>query len=118
MRSVGESRSDQNNVDDWCHFSQRLPRSRDHRLVKGASAPFEDEKFAYVALARPGRRTLGRGERVLSTPRVGKVEVAYRACTPDGLADRRVSRRDRDRFARARRLDWGDWTDWVENEGG
>ena len=102
----------------WCHFGRRLPRSRDHRLVKGASAPFEDEKFAYVALARPGRRTLGRGERVLSTPRVGKVEVAYRACTPDGLADRRVSRRDRDRFARARRLDWGDWTDWVENEGG
>lgn len=31
---------------DWCHFSQRLPRSRDHLKVKGASVPFEDERYA------------------------------------------------------------------------
>ncbi len=95
----------------WCHFGRRLPRSRDHRLVKGASAPFEDEKFAYVALARPGLRAVGRGERVMSTPRINKIEAAYRACAPEGLVDRRVSRRERERFARARRLDWGDWAE-------
>ena len=37
---------------DWCHFTQRLPRSRAHKQVKGAELPFEDEKFAYVALTR------------------------------------------------------------------
>ena len=95
----------------WCHFNRRLPRSRDHRLVKGADAPFEDERFAYVALARPGIQPRGRGERVLSTPRITKVEVAYRACTPKGLAERRIPRREREGFARARRLDWGDWAE-------
>ncbi len=95
----------------WCHFNRRLPRSRDHRLVKGASAPFEDEKFAYVALARPDLRTRGAGERVMSTPRVTKVEAAYRACTPAGLVDRRIPRRERERFVRARRLHWGDWAE-------
>ena len=95
----------------WCHFGRRLPRSRDHRLVKGASAPFEDEKFAYVAVARPGIASRRTGERVLSTPRISKVEAAYRACAAEGLVDRRISRRERDRFARARRLDWGDWVD-------
>ena len=37
---------------DWCHFTQRLQRSRAHKQVKGAELPFEDEKFAYVALTR------------------------------------------------------------------
>src|SRR5690606_29875454 len=37
---------------DWCHFSVRLPRRRDHMRVKEASLPFEDEKFAYVVAAR------------------------------------------------------------------
>ena len=37
---------------DWCHFTQRLPRSRAHKQIKGADVPFEDEKFAYVALTR------------------------------------------------------------------
>ena len=37
---------------DWCHFTQRLQRSRAHKQVKGAELPFEDERFAYVALTR------------------------------------------------------------------
>ena len=37
---------------DWCHFTQRLPRSRAHKALKDAELPFEDEKFAYVALTR------------------------------------------------------------------
>src|SRR6202035_826189 len=58
---------------DWCHFTQRLPRSRAHRLLKSAELPFEDEKFAYVALIRapPAQRPA----RVLAQPVVRKVEV-------------------------------------------
>ena len=76
---------------DWCHFTQRLPRLRAHKQIKGAELPFEDEKFSYVALTRaPVAR---RPARVLAQPVVSKVEVAAKLCTPDGLAIARVPRR-------------------------
>jgi len=92
---------------DWCHFSQRLQRSRAHMQVKGAEVPFEDERFAYVALTRvpvDGERP----SRVLAQPAVGKVEIAAKLCTPEGLAFTKVPRRAKADYAAARRWRWGD----------
>src|SRR3978361_1835358 len=73
---------------DWCHFIQRLPRSQAHRQVKGAELPFEDEKFAYVALARaPVPRPAAR---VLTQPVLTKVEVTVKLCTRKGLVIAKV----------------------------
>jgi ribosomal protein RSM22 (predicted rRNA methylase) len=91
---------------DWCHFTQRLARSRAHKHLKGAEVPFEDEKFAYVALTRAaiGQRL----SRVLAQPAVGKAEVGAKLCTPGGLEIARVPRRDKANYAEARRWRWGD----------
>ncbi|MBW8813635.1 MAG: SAM-dependent methyltransferase [Caulobacterales bacterium] len=95
-------------VPDWCHFSVRLPRSRDHRLAKGAEAPFEDEKFAYLLAARPSVAAQARAPRVLARPRAGKPGITLKLCTETGLETRFVPRRDKPAHAKARRLDWGD----------
>jgi ribosomal protein RSM22 (predicted rRNA methylase) len=91
---------------DWCHFAQRLPRSRAHKLVKGAELPFEDEKFSYVVLTRIpiGQRR----SRVLAPPMIGKAEIAAKLCMPEGAAIAKVPRRDKAAYARARRWGWGD----------
>ncbi|MDB5467233.1 MAG: methyltransferase [Phenylobacterium sp.] len=93
---------------DWCHFSVRLPRSRDHRLAKGADVPFEDERFAYLVAARPEVTAVARGPRVLAPPRSGKPGIDLKLCGPDGLEQRFVARRDKAAHGIARRLDWGD----------
>ena len=90
---------------DWCHFSQRLPRSQAHRQIKGAEVPFEDERFIYVALTRTPPAT--RAARVLAPPDIGKAEISAKLCTEDGLAITKVPRRDKAAYADARRWRWG-----------
>ena len=93
---------------DWCHFAQRLSRSRDHMHLKNADVPFEDEKFTYVAVTR--RPTIATGSaRVLAPPAVSKADIKMKVCTPDGDASIFIApRRDKRAYAVARRLRWGD----------
>jgi ribosomal protein RSM22 (predicted rRNA methylase) len=91
---------------DWCHFTQRLPRSRAHKALKDAELPFEDERFAYVALTRTA--IMRRPARVLAQPDVNKVEVTAKLCTSGGLVVAKIPRRAKPDYARARRWRWGD----------
>jgi ribosomal protein RSM22 (predicted rRNA methylase) len=102
---------------DWCHFSQRLNRSRAHRQVKGTELSYEDEKFSYVALARKplAREAPPRiGARVLAHPRVGKAEVSAKLCTLEGIVTATAARRDGARYKARKAWRWGQAVDWPE----
>jgi len=92
---------------DWCHFSQRLPRSRDHLKVKGASVPFEDERYSYVAVSR---RPIARTNlaRVVAPPEETKAGIALPLCDQRGLHRAFISRRERDAYTLLRKARWGD----------
>jgi ribosomal protein RSM22 (predicted rRNA methylase) len=96
---------------DWCHFSVRLPRSRAHKQAKSASLAYEDEKFSYLILARPGLIVDPVPARVIRQPEVKKFEVALALCTSAGLQDRSILKRDAAGFKLAKKLDWGDGTE-------
>jgi ribosomal protein RSM22 (predicted rRNA methylase) len=91
---------------DWCHMAVRVERSRLHRRAKGAEVPWEDEKFAYLAVARNAGTPCA--ARVIGPPRAGGGHVALRLCTPDGLVERVVTRTQKETMRVARRLGWGD----------
>ena len=94
---------------DWCHFSVRLPRSRDHQLAKRAEVPFEDERFIYLLAARPGVAAAPRQPRVIAPPRTAKPGISLKLCGLDGNVENRiVPKRDKPAYALARRLAWGD----------
>jgi ribosomal protein RSM22 (predicted rRNA methylase) len=90
---------------DWCHFSQRLARSRAHKLLKGAELPFEDEKFSYVVLSR--NAVAQRPARVLTQPKISKVAVTMKLCTAASVEIVNVPHRDKANYSRARKLNWG-----------
>jgi ribosomal protein RSM22 (predicted rRNA methylase) len=93
-------------ANDWCHFSVRLPRRRAHKLVKGADAPFEDEKFAYLVAGRsagsPPRA------RVIAPPRVSKAGISLRLCADKAFEETFIPKRDKARYEKIRKKDWGD----------
>jgi ribosomal protein RSM22 (predicted rRNA methylase) len=91
---------------DWCHFGVRLARSRNHRVVKGAERNFEDEKFAYAALARSPAATPE--ARIVRRPEQNPGHVVFSLCTSDGLERRTVSRKQKDAYREARKRAWGD----------
>jgi ribosomal protein RSM22 (predicted rRNA methylase) len=93
---------------DWCHFNQRLPRSRDHLQTKGANVPYEDERHAYVAVSKTRHSAFGGAVRVLAPPRESKPNIELKLCTPAGLENRLIAKRDKQAFAAVRKADWGD----------
>jgi ribosomal protein RSM22 (predicted rRNA methylase) len=91
---------------DWCHFAERLPRTRIHRLVKQADVPWEDEKYIYLSAARgPVDQSCAR---IIAQPRSSKARLDLKLCKSDGTsAHLFVTRRD-PAYKTARRRDWGE----------
>lgn len=104
-RSVGASQSDQNKVDDWCHFSQRLSRSREHMQLKAASVPFEDERYSYVVAVR---ENVASSARILAPVLEAKPGLTFKLCDETGLRAHFVPARDKPETRRVRRKSWGD----------
>ena len=100
--------------DNWCHFGVRVARSRRHRQLKGGSAPFEDEKYAYVALARDAASL--RPARILRHPAVRPGMIRLDLCTQAGLRVEDVSKRDAAAFRRARKARWGGAWEYPSDE--
>lgn len=91
---------------DWCHFSQRLQRSRVHKQLKSAELPYEDEKFIYLAVS--SIPVTPRPSRVLAQPVTTKIAITAKLCTESGVIAAVAPKRDKALYAKFRKLDWGD----------
>lgn len=97
---------------DWCHFSVRLQRSRDHMRMKGATLPYEDEKFSYLIVARPGIAVQMPPARVIKPVERNKFAAVLELCTEQGVRREEVLKRNGEAFRAARNAAWGD--SWGE----
>ena len=92
-------------TDDWCHFTARAARSKLHKQLKGGDAPYEDEKFSYIAAVRGDCTPCER--RILRHPQISPGFIDMRVCTADGISDIKVTKKSAD-FKKARKSDCGD----------
>lgn len=92
--------------DDWCHFTCRVARSRLHKALKTGDAPYEDEKFTYLALSKvPVEPARGR---VVRHPQIEPGRITLRICAREGIGDITVRKKDGALFKWARKCACGD----------
>lgn len=98
--------------DDWCGFSCRVQRSRIHKNLKGGVAPYEDEKYSYIAVSK---HDIKRAEnRILRHPIINKGFSEFRLCTIAGIKDVKLSKRDGIVYKNAKKKSAGDSIDFTE----
>src|SRR5215831_10571123 len=73
---------------DWCHFSQRIERTSQHRQLKGGDLGYEDEKFSYIVAAK--NDSTSPGARIVRHPGKHSGHVQLALCTPQGQIENRT----------------------------
>lgn len=97
---------------DWCHFSQRLERTSEHRILKEAQLGYEDEKYSYLVASKKQGDTYF--ERILRHPQKRSGHIHFTLCTEDGVKQKIVSKRDGEAYKNAKKADWGDVLSYTE----
>lgn len=92
--------------EDWCHFTVRVTRSRLHRLCKGGEAPFEDEKFAFLAVCRSEARPAE--ARILRHPQKAAGHIGLTLCGAQGIGNCTVTKKQGAAFKQARKAEAGE----------
>ena len=92
--------------EDWCHFAVRVQRTKLHKQLKGGDAPYEDEKFCYLALMKtpPAEPCAAR---VLRHPLIAPGKITLTLCEAGEKKIRTVTKKD-PLWKRARKIGAGD----------
>lgn len=97
--------------DDWCHFTERVARTKLHKVLKGGDAPYEDEKFSYIAAVKDNIDGGCCSSRILRHPKIESGFVTLTLCSSDGISERKITKKDGALFKAARKSDCGDEID-------
>ena len=93
-------------LNEWCHFSSRVARSKLHKDLKGGDAPYEDEKYCYIAFSK--EEVIPCTRRILRHPQINPGFIELEVCTKEGISHIKYSKKDKELFKKARKSNAGD----------
>ena len=77
-----------------------------HKQLKGGDAPYEDEKFTYLAVTRDSIQI--DSSRILRHPFIESGRITLKLCTGRGIETKSVTKKQKDSFRVARKAKCGD----------
>ncbi len=97
--------------DDWCAFTTRVERNKLQKLVKDADAPYEDEKYTYLAFVRDDSLVSDsiNGSRIIREPQITQNYIDLKLCQNDGtITSKKVTKSDKELFKKVKKSNNGD----------
>jgi len=92
---------------DWCHFSTRVSRSKIHKFLKEGEAPFEDEKYTYIAISKkPFDKEMY--HRILRHPNIRGNTVEVTTCSSNGINKFNITKSSKEHFKEIKKKHCGD----------
>lgn len=91
---------------DWCHTTVRIERTKTHKALKEGEAPYEDEKFSYIAITKEKNQT--EKCRILRHPIIEKGKITLKLCTNGQIEERAITKKDGEKFKQAKKKKCGD----------
>ena len=95
---------------DWCSFSCRVQRSKVHKKLKDGTLGFEDEKFSYIAFSKNDVQKAK--SRILRLPIINKGYSEFKICTPEGIKNIKLSKKDGQIYKNSKKKNVGDILDF------
>ncbi|MFN4174061.1 MAG: small ribosomal subunit Rsm22 family protein [Parachlamydiaceae bacterium] len=89
--------------EDWCHFSERVQRTRLHKMLKEADLGYEDEKYCYLIVSK---LPFEGGSRIIRPIERHSGHLKMTLCTLDGIQEKTFTR-SMDGYSSLKKLDWG-----------
>ena len=99
-------------LQDWCHFSHRLQRPSFHQQIKDGILGYEDEKYSFIIFAKNPPSPFG--DPIIKMPRGGSGHIMFDLCTPNGVKEVTISKKDKIKYKWARGKSWGDY--WSNDD--
>lgn len=92
---------------DWCHATCRVQRTKIHKILKDGDAPYEDEKFSYIAISKEKIETPE--ARILRHPIIKSGFVNMDVCTKEGIKNITISKKHKEKYKQAKKKNCGDY---------
>ena len=91
--------------DDWCHSIIRVERNKVHKFLKDADAPYEDEKFSYIAISK--EKIDNSGSRILRHPNISSGYIKTKLCTNGNIEEKTFTKKEKEMFKKVKKLKCG-----------
>lgn len=99
----------------WCHFKERIARTKEHKYLKNAHIGHEDEPYNYLIMAKDASYKAFQKPRIVTHPKKHTGHIRFDVCTNAGMQSHTISKKHA-QYTLYKKKTWGDAFDALDDD--